>query len=248
MAEILRSEGIVLKTYDFRETSRIITFFSKDFGRLKLLAKGIKKPGSRFGASLELFTHSSVIFYKRETKEIYTVSDSQIIHSFDRLRCNLTCFAEASNILNFLSGTTPAEEPHTQLFRLSLSALRLIENRPERVFVWGYLIKALALLGYSPEFTRCVECGKPSDSTRFCIERGGVVCMECQKDVPGLNLSRATISVLKNAQERELQELVSSEPSSSQVNEIHRFFRTFIYYHLNLEVSFRGPGESWLFK
>jgi DNA repair protein RecO (recombination protein O) len=248
MAEILRSEGIVLKTYDFRETSRIITFFSKDFGRLKLLAKGIKKPGSRFGASLELFTHSSVIFYKRETKEIYTVSDSQIIHSFDRLRSNLTSFAQASSILSFLSGTTPAEEPHTQLFALSLSALRLLEGRPEKVLLWGYFIKALALLGYSPEFTKCVECGKPSNSTRFSIDRGGVLCMECQKDLPGLNLSRATISVLKNAQERELKRLVSLKPSSSEVDEIDRFFRVFIQYHLNLEVSFRGTDESWLFK
>lgn len=248
MPKIIRTEGIVLKTQDFRETSRIVTFFSKDFGKLKLLAKGIRKPGSRFGASLELFTYSSVIFYKRETKEIYTVSDSQILHSFDRLRSNLSSFTIAADILNFLSGTTPTEESNQELFKLSLSALRLLENSPQRIILWGFLIKALAWLGYSPELSICVECRKPSTSTQFSIDRGGIVCTKCQKNGLKLDLSSTSISILKATQKGKLQKLVGLKVPSPQIDEIDRFFSQFILYHLNLEVSFREPRESWLFK
>ncbi len=248
MAKIIRSEGIVLKTQDFRETSRIVTFFSESSGKLKLMAKGIRKPGSRFGASLELFTHSSIIFYKRENREIYTLSDSHILHSFDRLRSNLSSFTLASNILNFLSAATPAEDPHQKLFKLSLSTLKLLETCPKKILLWGYLIRALTLLGYSPEFSRCIGCRRPSDSTWFSIEQGGIVCPECQKDGLGLNLSSDCISILKNALERELQKLARLEIPSSQQDEIERFLLQFIRYHLDLEVSFRGDSESWLFR
>lgn len=248
MPKIVRSEGIVLKTHDFRETSRIITFFSRDFGRLKLMAKGIRKPGSRFGASLELFTHSSVIFYKRETKEIYTVSDAQILHSFDKLRSNLFSFTLASNILNFLSAATAAEESHRDLFKLSVLTLKLLETHPKKILLWGYLSKALALLGYAPEFSRCVRCSKPSDSTWFSIEQGGIICAGCQKNGLGLSLSSTCLSALKDTVEKELQRLSKMKISASQEDEIERFFLQFIRYHLNLEVSFRGPAESWLFR
>lgn len=249
MAKILRSEGIVLKAYNFRETSRIITFFSKDFGKLKLLAKGIRKPGSKFGASLELFTHSSVIFYKKETKEIYTLSDSHIIHSFDRLRSNLVSFILASNILNFLSAATPTEEPNPQLFTLSLLTFRLIEDHPKVMLLWGYLIKALALLGYSPELSRCIECKKLSTSTWLDIERGGIICEGCRGNRKNiLVLSKSTMSILKKAQREPLRKLSESKTISLNVEEIDRFFTQFIWYHLNLEVSFRELRESWLFK
>lgn len=244
MPKILRTEGIVLKRINFRETSRIVSFFSKRFGRLQLLAKGIRKPGSRFGASMEPFTHSSVIFYKRETREIYTVSDSQILHSFDRLRHNIPSFTLASNILNFISITASLEERHEELFRLSLRALKLLEIHPEEILLWGYVIKALALLGYFPELSRCVGCQEPTTSVLFSVSQGGIVCERCKGHGLNLDLSRI-ISTLRSAQKEELQELVRLKMPSSQKDEIGRFFRQFIRHHLNVEASFHLPSESW---
>jgi DNA repair protein RecO (recombination protein O) len=245
MPKILRTEGIVLKAYNFRETSRIIALFSKDFGRLKLLAKGIRKPGSRFGGTLELFTHSSIIFYRRESREIHTLSDSQILYSFDKLRSELTSFTLASKALNFLAAATPDEEPHPELFRFTLSAFKLLEKEPTKTFVWGYLMKALGELGYSPELARCVECGKPSSSTVFSIERGGIVCSGCTTGGVELNLSEESLSTLRVAQESDLQRLMKLKIPTAQEAEIDRFLSQFVRYHLNLDVSL---GDSWLFK
>ena len=248
MPKILRTEGIVLKTHNFRETSRIITVFSKDFGRLKLLAKGIRKPGSRFGGTLELFTHSSVIFYQKETREIHTLSDSHILYSFDRLRSELASFTLASKISHFLVSGTPDEEPHPELFRSTLSALKLLEKDPSRILVWAYFIKALAELGYSPELRRCVECGNPSPSTVFSIERGGLVCSECTATGLALNLSRESLAALKAAQEWDLQRLTKLRIPVVQEDEIDKFVSRFVRYHLNLEVSLGPLSDSWPFK
>jgi len=248
MARIQRTEAIVLKAHNFRETSRIVTLFSKDFGKLRLLAKGVRKPGSRFGASLELFTHSSVIFYQKETREVHTISDSQILHSFDILRSHLGSFILASNVLHFLLTVTPSEESHPQMFLLSLIALRLIEEEPKVTLLWGYLVKGLALLGYSPELFSCTECKKRSMSTLFSIDRGGIVCPQCRGNGIVLSLSRGTIEFLKNAQECEMRRIRELEISSAEGGELEKFFSQFIRYHLNVEFSFRLPSASWLLR
>ena len=109
MPNIVKTEGIVLKRMDFRETSRIVTLYTKSFGKIKVLAKGVRRPKSKFGSSLETLTRTAIVFYKREQKDLYTISEGDILDSFERLRSDLTGFGYTSILLDFLDKSNPGE-------------------------------------------------------------------------------------------------------------------------------------------
>ena len=175
MPNIVKTEGIVLKRMDFRETSRIVTFYSIKFGKIKLLAKGIRRPKSKFGSYLETFTHSAIVFYKREQKDLYTVSESDILESFDKLKKNLVGYGYASILLDFLDKASPGEGSNPRLYRLSIGTLKAMEKciqmgsaecgvgpiRAKSEFemlLWGFLWRGISFLGFKPELEKCVTC------------------------------------------------------------------------------------------
>ncbi|MCH7760525.1 DNA repair protein RecO, partial [candidate division TA06 bacterium] len=185
MPNIVKTEGIVLKRMDFRETSRIVFLYTKKFGKIKVLAKGIRRPKSMFGSSLETLTRSAIVFYKREQKDLYTISESDILDSFEKLRRDLIGYGYASILLDFLDKANPGEGSNPMLYRLTLGTLKAMEScvrmrsvegkvrnsDPELVsgrnpnpdfqmLLWGYLWRGISFLGFKPELVRCVVCKK----------------------------------------------------------------------------------------
>jgi DNA repair protein RecO (recombination protein O) len=180
MPNIVKTEGIVLKGMDFLETSRIVTIYTKKFGKVKVLAKGIRRPKSKFGSSLETLTRSAIVFYKREQKDLYTVSESDILVSFSKLRQDLLGFGFASILTDFLDKANPAEGSNPRLYRLSLGTLSAMErcvqmrnaecevensairipNSEFEMLLWGFLWRGISYVGFKPELEKCVACKK----------------------------------------------------------------------------------------
>jgi DNA repair protein RecO (recombination protein O) len=183
MPNIVKTEGIVLKGMDFRETSRIVTVYTKKFGKVKVLAKGIRRPKSKFGSALETLTRSHIVFYKREQKDLYTLSESDILESHDDLRKNLLGFSYSSVLLDFLDKANPGEESNPRLYRLSAGTLSAMErcvqmrsvecgvrnsdpelvsghtpNSEFQMLLWGFLWRGISYVGFKPELERCVGC------------------------------------------------------------------------------------------
>src|SRR3972149_4818449 len=131
MPNIVKQEGIVLKGMDFLEKSRIITFYSQKYGKIKLLAKGVRRPKSKFGSSLETLTRSSIVFYKREQKDLYTVSERDILASFKNLKGDLMSFGNAFILLDFLDKANSGEGMNPRLYRISVGTLKAMERCAE---------------------------------------------------------------------------------------------------------------------
>ncbi|MEW6170988.1 MAG: DNA repair protein RecO, partial [Candidatus Omnitrophota bacterium] len=123
-----RSECIVLKTLAFRETSKIATFYTKDFGKLKVLFKGIRKDPKKFATNLEPFSLNELIFYFHKNRDLHLAGHCDLKESFNLTRYDLKRFSVASYLLELTDSLTVVEDPHPEVFDLLLESLEKLNQ------------------------------------------------------------------------------------------------------------------------
>ncbi len=128
MRRIVRSEAICLRVRDYHESSKLVTFFTLESGKVGCLAKGARRLRSKFGAALDLFAQSRIIYYLRETRDLYTLSDAELVHSFSGLANEPERFLAAEQMAEFVLRTIQAHDPSPQLYRLLLNYLTTLES------------------------------------------------------------------------------------------------------------------------
>jgi len=180
MPKILKTKGISLGSHRMRESSKIVTFYTEDYGKLALLAKGARNPKSKFGAALEILTLSELIFYRTERKQVYTLSDAFLIDSFPTLKLP-DKYLYAHQIVELILRTTSLEDPNHKLYSLLCSGLKILDsNKSPKLknyssFLSAFYFKAVSILGFNPELRHCIICKNPKGAY-FNIERGGIIC------------------------------------------------------------------------
>ncbi len=181
---ICKAEAIVLKSISLRESSRIVTLYSRDYGKMKIVAKGVLLPGSRFSGSLENFSRVKIVFYKKENIDLYTLSQVDLIDPFYRICKDLNKFAAASSGMELLDKSVSWEESMPGVFDLSLDFLSQVEsaqNGSLQTTLLAYVLKLVTLLGYKPKLEKCVACDGEvrGELVFFSPERGGLICASC---------------------------------------------------------------------
>jgi DNA repair protein RecO (recombination protein O) len=190
---IVRSEALCLRVQDYHESSKLVTFFTLEHGKVSCLAKGARRLRSKFGAALDLFAQSRVIYYSHETRTLLTLSDAELVHSFSSLALRPERFLAAEQMAEFALRVIQPHDPSPQLYRLLLNYLSTLENlqspgpRPAApnlfpALVCSFLMKAASFLGFRPELRRCLICRRPIEGPSpayFDAGRGGVVCRHC---------------------------------------------------------------------
>ncbi|HVL33271.1 MAG TPA: DNA repair protein RecO [Actinomycetota bacterium] len=175
---LYKEQGIVLRAIKLGEADRIVTLLTQGSGKIRAVAKGIRKTRSKFGARLEPFTHVDLLMYKGRELDIVTQAD--IITSFRTIRDDYSRFAAGEMILEAADRVIEDRERNTRMFMLVLNALRrLVEDPDPGVVADGYLLRVTAMAGFRPSLSACAECGKP-DVGRFSIQQGGMVCDGCR--------------------------------------------------------------------
>ena len=145
-----KGEGIIIGRRNFSEADRILTIFSKDFGKITLLAKGIRKMQSRKRGSLEIF--SRINFQGVETQSIDLITEVQSLSNFKRIRSNLKKTSVAYFICELIARLTQEREPHQDLYFLLLDTLTDLQSSHKLKLLRENFIKnAVVLLGFWPE-------------------------------------------------------------------------------------------------
>lgn len=243
MSTIEKTEAVVLKSIPFRESSKIVTFYTRRFGRLSAMVKGARRSPGRFGSSLEPMSHDVIVVYKKEGREIQTLSQCDLVRPFRRLSEDLESMSAGMSMIELVWMVTREEEENPALFSLlteSLSAANDATKNALTVFYW-YEVRLAALLGFQPAFDRCAGCGKalaPEDETRglirFHLGRGGPVCASCSPQ-PGqiLNLTRPVLSALHElSQAASPQDAGSLNLDASLRDGIRDFIWKYLQYHV----------------
>ena len=214
MRRIVRSEAICLRVRDYHESSKLVTFFTLERGKVGCLAKGARRLRSKFGAALDIFAQSRIIYYLRETRDLYTLSDAELVHSFSGLANGPERFLAAEQMAEFVLRTIQSHDPNPQLYRLLLNYLFTLESlppppspapdsplpTPHAALVCSFLLKAASFLGFRPELRRCLICHRPIEGPRpafFDSGRGGIICPRCAGDNPqGTRIEPAGLDTL----------------------------------------------------
>ncbi|MBE0432687.1 DNA repair protein RecO [candidate division WOR-3 bacterium] len=234
MANIIKCRGFVLNTMPFKESSLIASVLTNNLGKVKLLAKGIRRPRSKMCGAMERFNFDELIYYKRDFKEIYTLSDAVVIDSYSEIRGDPYKVSAAVVLCEFYDRTLPAEAPDrasfSELTRF-LKGLKKTGRTGVRALVVGHLCRALSGSGVMPHLNDCVRCHRPAGGGNgrldFSVMAGGVVCDKHHDDTV-IGLSQQTVKTLVN-----LYRGAPLELSDNAVREIESFMVDYMHLHLN---------------
>jgi DNA repair protein RecO (recombination protein O) len=189
---LYRDEAIVIRTYKLGEADRIIVLFTMGRGKLRSVAKGVRKTTSRFGSRLEPMSHVALQLY--EGRELDTITQAETIDVFRPLREDLDRIARASALLEAVEQMVHDREPNPRLFSMLLGALRTLAAQDHPLIVPAFFWKLLALEGYAPMVDACVVCGAEEGLVAFDIEEGGALCTSHRK---GTALSAPAMELLQ---------------------------------------------------
>jgi DNA repair protein RecO (recombination protein O) len=180
-----RDDGIVLRTQKLGEADRIITILGRTTGRIRAVAKGVRRTKSRFGARLEPFTHVDLMLHPGRSLDIIT--QAEVIRPYgESLAADYPRYTAGVAMLETAERFTPVEkEPALRQLLLLIGALRALgeaEHDP-RLVLDAFLLRSLAVAGYAPALEECARCGAPARDRRlpaFAIAAGGLVCASCR--------------------------------------------------------------------
>ena len=179
---LYRDEGIVLRTYKLGEADRIVVLFGLSRGKVRAVAKGVRKTKSRFGSRLEPMSHVALQLY--EGRELDTITQAESIDHFRTIRDDLDRIAKASAMLEAVDHMSQEREPNARLYALLLGALRTLAADDHPLVVPAFFWKLLALEGFRPMVEGCVACGADEDLVSFDLEEGGVLCRQHRRGAP----------------------------------------------------------------
>lgn len=181
MAE--KATALVLRTTDFSETSKIATLWTREFGKVRALAKGGRRLKSNFETALDLLTVCSMVFLRKSSGSLDLLTEAQVLKRFPRLRGDLPALYAGYYIAELLGDWTEDYDPHPVLFDEALAALDDLgaAGVPTGLRLARFELVFLRELGYSPVLTHCASCGgEPGETRAFAPSAGGLVCRECQ--------------------------------------------------------------------
>lgn len=187
-----RDTGIVLRSYKLGEADRIIVFLTEEHGKVRAVAKGIRKTRSKFGGRLEPLSHVALQLHRG--RELDVISQVETVTTTAPVFGDLDCMTEASAILEAIDQIVPDREPVPHLYRMLVGARHTLLTRPSSVVVPAFLWRLLTIEGLRPELIRCVSCNEDCDETgsangekrsdrsswAFDVDLGGIICRSCR--------------------------------------------------------------------
>ncbi|MGH8896720.1 MAG: DNA repair protein RecO [Egibacteraceae bacterium] len=198
---LYREQGIVLRTYKLGETDRIVHLCTQGRGKVRAVAKGVRRPGSRFGGRLEPFSHVDLQLH--EGRELDIVTQAELITSFAAVREDYVRSACGSTMAEAADHLAQPDERSVPLFLLLLDGLRALAPGPREpaLVLDAYLLRLAGVAGYQPTLDGCASCGLAGTHAVFSIAGGGALCSSCApRDTRPLDPeARALLGVLMSA-------------------------------------------------
>ena len=234
---IYREAGIVLRTIKLGEADRIVTLVTEGRGKVRAVAKGVRKTKSRFGGRLEPLTHVSLQLY--EGRNLDTITQAETLESFRHVREDLDRLARASTLLEAVDAVVQEGEEDPRLHQMLLGALRTLDAQPTPLVVPAFLWKLLAHTGFRPMLDECASCGEAEPIVAFDLSEGGVLCRSCAR---GARLTPEGLALLRRILGGDLV-AVLAEPASAAGYEVEHLATRAVEAHLERRMRSVGVLE-----
>ncbi len=238
-----KTRGIVLRHTPIGEADRVLTLLTSDLGKVRAVARGVRRVKSKLAGHVEPFTYVSVSISYGRTLDV--ISEAQTIRSFGRLRENLLLISEAVYLSELADAFSNEQEPTPEIFHLLIECLDALESTDDttRLIRW-FEIQLLDATGFRPELYECVECRlvlEPGDYIYNC-SRGGLLCNGCkvQSVEVALPLSINANKTLRYYQRNPLLNVLKVPIPKPVSDEIGRVLRAYSRYVLERELKSVG--------
>lgn len=241
---IQSTEAIVLRRFDFGDTSQIAHVYTRDAGKVSILAKGLRSEKRKEKEIFDLLCHYGIVYLERKGGRLNLLRQIHGLDHFPRIRAHLDRVYAGLYLAELMESGTPSEEPAPKLFDLFLAGLVYLNGpsgRDWRPMVPAFELSFLNALGFQPELRICLECGKgidPPEEAFFHRERGGILCARCRPEGAAAGtISQGALSVL-----RTLAKLPALEGASRirmfpvQEEELRRILGTYINHVLEKRI------------
>lgn len=208
-----RTQAVVIGRWPLGEADRLVSFYTREFGRLAGVAKGARRPRSRFGSALELFTQGQMLFFETERSPLVRVDHFDLLHPFLRIQEEIDRFGQAARVVECLARLTAERDPHAALYGLLVRTLRALEGipRPERAAL-AFTLRAVDFLGHRLRLERCLGCrGAAGHAPRLDFSAGGLICEACaSRTGEALPVSSHAVRVLRRMRVLRWEEILAA--------------------------------------
>ncbi|MDR4499488.1 MAG: DNA repair protein RecO [Candidatus Scalindua sp.] len=234
--------AIALRKIDYGDSSQIITFFTRDYGKIQTLAKGLKLPVKGISGGIDLLSHNQIVFIQRGRSHLHILAEWMLQESFCSLRDNLRKFYSALHVMELVGEFCEVNDKNEPLFHLFVNTLYEVANGDDpSVSTLAFEVRMLALVGYMPEMEHCVSCKTEIDLAKFALfnaSEGGLLCQYCGSCLKErMKISGGAIATFNCLAGKKVQRLERLKIDTSIRNEIRLLLRYYFSFLLNKELK-----------
>lgn len=248
-----QAQALVLRTYDFSESSLVVTLYTREFGKIKGLAKGAKRPKNPFDFALDLLSLCRVVFLRKSSEALHIITEAKLQRRFRVAESGLPRYFAALYVAELLNLMTDDEDAQPELFDLSNETLIALQGGGDvGLFVPFYELRILDLTGHSPSLATCVSCGEVLRTERaaseeekgpprgnrgaeypFSLLEGGVLCPRCRPGKRGVVLvSECVLQLMDRLRQVPPQELAATTVSPSTLGQLRGLLGQYVCHLL----------------
>lgn len=228
-----RSRAIILKTIDYRDADKLVTLFSEKHGKIRAVARGVKKPASSLRVCLQPFCHSQL--YLSGGKELENVTQGKLLDFFPNIREDINLTLQVLYLMELLDKSLMDRMPLAPLYATTLELLEYLNTNGYNPLAIRYFeASLLKCLGYQPLLDRCVVCGSQNGKlSAFHLLQGGVMCQECSKDkISDFDFNGESLAILRLINGSDVKTMHRIKASEAALKNMELFLERYLEYHL----------------
>jgi DNA repair protein RecO (recombination protein O) len=240
---IQTTEGIILRKQNLRETSVILTFLTKDFGKISGIIRGARGPKAAIGTNPQVFSLNDIVFYERKRGNLSSISQCDLKNFFEPIRNDLERTIYADYFLELADAVTVEGDVDRDAYELLLNSLLLLSGpasakRAARIFE----IKLMEVSGLLPELRNCSNCGAPAErDCAYSLKLGGLLCGKCRsRDTGAIKVSNGTMNFIERVKKTPFEMLARIKVSQDVGRELEGFLRKFVDYQVGRPLKTLG--------
>ena len=223
---LYRDEAVVLRTWKLGEADRIVVLYTKGRGKLRAVAKGVRKTRSKFGGRLEPTGHVALQLY--EGRELDIVTQAESLSALAPLRDDLDRLTRATALLEAVDTIAQDRQADSRLYAMLVGALRTLAERDHPLVVPAFFLKLLAHEGFQPRVDGCAVCDLEDPLVAFDVDEGGMLCAEHRR---GSSVSPEAVAVLRLVLGGRLGEALNAAPDATTL-EVETLATRALEHHL----------------
>ncbi len=230
----LSSDAVVLRSINYSDTSLIVRLFTKQFGKVSVIAKGARRPKQFAAGVLQPPNHITVWYQHKEGRDIQTLIKSEFVERYGGLTADLARSTAALVTVEMLDRAMHDSDPHPILFRLITSTLRQLDQIEGDVAVLFHFFQLhlARQLGFGPRLSTCGRCGRAMNKASLDMTTGSLLCASCST-AEGLRLGRSSLEHLRNLDRTHISQLAGLHADDKTTKETENFLLNHLFFHVD---------------